>query len=312
MFTRHRGQAPRHALHAPEAACWSSRSTELKIWPLPRHVDRGRRCSGSVVLLIAYPYAIYPAAAGAVNRAARARARTRRMPRSSRPSRVILPVHNEARRIEAKIAQPARARLSAATSCSAGDRRRLHRRHAGRARAAAGGAVVETVRWRSAPARPRRSTRASSARRGEIVVFTDAGIMLERAVAARAGRRISPIRRSAAFPARTTSKAAATEGLYGRARTAAAARGGAAAFDRRRQRLLLRAARATLPAVQCRHGAGFPLGARHRRARGIARARGARGARRDDGDVEPARRVHAQGAHLPARHHRAVRQRRRC
>ena len=56
-----------------------------------------------------------------------------------------------------------------------------------------------------------------------------------------------------------------------------------------------------------RHGAGFPVCAQHRSS-GQACSGRAAGSWLDDGHVQSARRVHSQGAHVPARHHRAVRQ----
>ncbi len=117
-----------------------------------------------------------------------------------------------------------------------------------RAQAAGGSARRDHRARRRARQGRRPQRRRSNARRGEILVFTDAAIMLERRIAARAW--------SAHF-ARSGDRLRLGRGLHRRRRqrrtvrpprAAAAPRRGAAAFHRRRQRLFLRAA----PRVDCR------------------------------------------------------------
>ena len=127
--------------------------------------------------LIAYPYAIYPLLLLLMNRLAR------RQPHEARSSHqptvsIVLPVHNEARRIEAKIHNvlqldyPAdRVQLLVIGDACTDDT-------LARARAV-GGKSIETYNLLKREGKAAALNEALKRATGEIVVFTDAAIMLE-------------------------------------------------------------------------------------------------------------------------------------
>ena len=217
------------------------------------------------LLAIAYPYAIYPAAARESSTASAAgAARGGRGVR--RPSvTVIMPrAQRGADASRRRCANLLALGLSARTSC--------------RSSSIGDGCTDDSL-----DARPRRGRQAWSRRfalptragkaaalnagleraTGDIVVFTDAGIMLEPRIARAARRALRGSRRSAASRARTTSKAAAdrrrsTAGssccCVARKRGCIRSPAPAAASTAQR--------RSHLQTVRRRHGAGFPVRAR--------------------------------------------------
>ncbi|HEY6125214.1 MAG TPA: glycosyltransferase family 2 protein [Steroidobacteraceae bacterium] len=135
------------------------------------------------VLAIAYPYAIYPAVLVFMNRLAGRRAHVGEP--SARPSvTLILPVHNEAKRIEAKMRNileldyPAEKMqvLVIGDACTDDSLARAQ---------AAGGPGVETFNVTPRGGKASALNAALERARGEILVFTDAAIMLERESLAR-------------------------------------------------------------------------------------------------------------------------------
>jgi glycosyltransferase involved in cell wall biosynthesis len=135
------------------------------------------------VLAIAYPYAIYPAVLTLMNRMAGRRAHTGDA--ASRPSvTLILPVHNEAKRIEAKMRNileldyPAQKMqvLVIGDACTDDTLARAQ---------AAGGQGVETFNVTPRGGKASALNAALERARGDILVFTDAAIMLERESLAR-------------------------------------------------------------------------------------------------------------------------------
>jgi len=130
------------------------------------------------VLAIAYPYAIYPAVLVVMNRLAGRRAHVGDA--AARPSvTLILPVHNEAGRIEAKMRNileldyPAELMqvLVIGDACTDDSLARAK---------AAGGPRVETFNVTPRGGKASALNAALERARGEILVFTDAAIMLER------------------------------------------------------------------------------------------------------------------------------------
>ena len=121
---------------------------------------------------------------------------------------VILPVHNEARRIAEKVRNLLELDyphgklqlLVIGDACTDGSLERAR---------AAGGDLVVTIPLATRAGKAAGLNAGLERATGEIVVFTDAGIMLERNRCDDSWR-TSRIPRSPAFPARTTSKAAVT------------------------------------------------------------------------------------------------------
>ena len=162
---------------------------------------------------VAYPYAIYPALLVGWNRIAR-----RRLPQPDEAHRptvsVILPVHNEARRIEAKIANLLaldypRDRLQCIVvgdGCTDDTLARAAR---------AGGAQLVT---HPLPARAGKAAGLNAGLElatGEIVVFTDAGILLDRgALASLVGHFSDPA--VGCVSGEDYVEGGGSEGLYGR------------------------------------------------------------------------------------------------
>jgi glycosyltransferase involved in cell wall biosynthesis len=130
------------------------------------------------LVLIAYPYAIYPALLVLVNRLHNRKANARDL--NLTPSiTVILPVHNEARRIEAKIRNLLeldypREHLQILVIGDACTDDTLARAEG------AGGGIVETIALATRAGKAAGLNAGLERSRGEIVVFTDAAIMLER------------------------------------------------------------------------------------------------------------------------------------
>jgi hypothetical protein len=165
------------------------------------------------LLAVAYPYAIYPALLVGLNRLAK-----RRLPKpdpAHRPSvTVILPVHNEARRIEAKIANllaldypmDLLQLIVIGDGCTDDT--------LGRATTAGGARVV----IHALPARAGKAAALNAGlerARGEIVVFTDAGILLDRrALASLVGHFRDPV--VGCVSGEDHVEGGGSEGLYGR------------------------------------------------------------------------------------------------
>ncbi|HEU4780897.1 MAG TPA: glycosyltransferase family 2 protein [Steroidobacteraceae bacterium] len=135
------------------------------------------------VFAIAYPYAIYPALLVLMNRLAGRRAHVGEP--SARPSvTLILPVHNESRRIEAKMRNileldyPADKMqvLVIGDACTDDTLARAQ---------SAGGQGIETFNVLPRGGKASALNAALERARGEILVFTDAAIMLERESLAR-------------------------------------------------------------------------------------------------------------------------------
>ena len=298
---RHRGEATHHALPALQGSAGRARRANSRSdagrWALRREV------TGPVEILfwlslfaVAYPYAIYPALLVGWNRLA-----GRRLPEpdpAHRPSvTVILPVHNEARRIEAKIANllaldypmDLLQLIVIGDGCTDDT---LERAATAGGRASSASPAAGPCRQGRGPqcgaraghGRDRRLHRCRHPARSR-----GAGEPRGSLQGSRGGLRV---RRGLRGGGR----------LRGALRPPGAARapgGSPTALDRRGQRLLLRHAAGAVPTVPARHGAGFPLGARHGALWSPRRVR-ARGARRHDGHHEPAGGVLAQGAHVPA------------
>ena len=165
------------------------------------------------LLAVAYPYAIYPALLVAWNRLAR-----RRLPQPDAACQptvsVILPVHNESRRIEAKIANLLeldypRDRLQLIVVGDGCTDDTLERA------AGAGGAQLVT---HPLPARAGKAAALNAGLEhatGEIVVFTDAGILLDKgALASLVGHFNSPS--VGCVSGEDYVEGGGSEGLYGR------------------------------------------------------------------------------------------------
>ncbi len=165
------------------------------------------------LLAVAYPYAIYPALLVAWNRLAR-----RRLPQPDAACQptvsVILPVHNEARRIEAKIANLLeldypRDRLQLIVVGDGCTDDTLER-----AAGAGGGLVVAYP----LPARAGKAVALNAGLEhatGEIVVFTDAGILLDKgALASLVGHFNNPS--VGCVSGEDYVEGGGSEGLYGR------------------------------------------------------------------------------------------------
>lgn len=129
------------------------------------------------LLLIAYPYAIYPALLVATNRLAR---RAAHVGAPFEPTvTVILPVHNEARRIEAKIRNLLELDyprdklqiLVIGDACTDDTLERARR---------AGEGVVATIDLATRAGKAAGLNAGLERSTGEIIVFTDAAIMLDR------------------------------------------------------------------------------------------------------------------------------------
>ena len=165
------------------------------------------------LLAVAYPYAIYPALLVGWNRLAR-----RRLPEpdpAHRPSvTVILPVHNEARRIEAKIANLLaldypRDRLQLVVIGDGCTDDTL-----GRA-ARVGGAMVDVYPLVARAGKAGALNVGLKRAKGEIVVFTDAGIMLDAsALASLVGHFKEPT--IGCVSGEDYVKGGSSEGIYGR------------------------------------------------------------------------------------------------
>ncbi len=166
------------------------------------------------LLAVAYPYAIYPALLVGWNRLA-----GRRLPQPDADlppdaSRVILPVHNEARRIEAKIANLLaldypRDRLQVIVIGDGCTDDTLER-------AAQGGGGAVAIHPLPARAGKAAALNAGLERAtGEIVVFTDAGILLDRgALASLVGHFRAP--EVGCVSGEDYVEGGGSEGLYGR------------------------------------------------------------------------------------------------
>lgn len=130
------------------------------------------------LFLIAYPYAIYPLALAVLNRLG---GRRDHVAAALEPTvSIIMPVHNEARRIEAKIRNLLeldypREKIQILVIGDACTDDTLHRA------AAAGEGVVETIALSTRAGKAAGLNAGLARSRGEIIVFTDAAIMLERA-----------------------------------------------------------------------------------------------------------------------------------
>ena len=130
------------------------------------------------IVLIAYPYAIYPTLLVLMNRIARRKPHVGA--RAHAPSvSVVLPVHNEARRIEAKIRNlleldypPAHLQIIVVGDACTDDTLERAR--------SLGGPAVETFNLARREGKAAALNAGLERVRGEIVVFTDAAILLER------------------------------------------------------------------------------------------------------------------------------------
>ena len=257
---------------------------------------------------VVYPYAIYPALLVAWNRLAGRRPLVPDL--AHRPSvSVILPVHNEARRIEAKMTNlleldypPDRLQLIVVgDGCTDDTLERAAR---------AGGPRVSV---RPLPTRAGKAAALNAGLEratGEIVVFTDAGILLDRgALASLVGHFSDPA--VGCVSGEDYVEGGGSEGLYGRMEL----------FVRREEARLHSIAGASGCFYGMRRALCRPFRpgmapdflsvldtVRVRPSGGVR----ARGARRHDGHLEPACGVLAQGTHFPARSDGPVRQCRRC
>lgn len=165
------------------------------------------------LLLIAYPYAIYPVLLVAMNRLG-GRAQPQGDPAHTPSVTVIMPVHNEASRIRAKVANllsldyPAdRLHIVVVGDACTDDSLDVAR--------ASGGSRVEVLSL------PQRAGKAAALNlglqvaRGEIVVFTDAGIILEHESLRRLVAHFSDPQ-VGCVSGEDYIEGAETEGLYGR------------------------------------------------------------------------------------------------